>query len=187
MEFDDSTTVTVVERCPREGRIRLPGERFCEECGYDYEAPASTDDVDGVATWVVRIEADHEYWARCSPGDVAFPSRFEAREQALEGPDLLVGRRNVARRIEPDIDLGGPTEDPAVSRRHARLVRDGAEYQIIDLHSANGTWLNDSSEPLAPDTPVTLRAGDRVHLGAWTTLLICRGAPPVPDLPDSVG
>jgi hypothetical protein len=32
--------------------------------------------------------------------------------------------------------------------------------------------LNDDTEPIAPDVPVRLAPGDRVHLGAWTTITL---------------
>jgi pSer/pThr/pTyr-binding forkhead associated (FHA) protein len=58
-----------------------------------------------------------------------------------------------------------------VSRRHAVLVRtvdDG--YDVVDLGSTNGTFVNDADEPLAPNDPAPLAAGDELHVGAWTTI-----------------
>ncbi len=51
--------------------------------------------------------------------------------------------------------------DPLVSNRHARIVREGATLVLEDLGSTNGTWLNDSSV----DGPTPLHAGDRIRLG----------------------
>jgi hypothetical protein len=45
---------------------------------------------------------------------------------------------------------------------------------VVDCGSANGTTINDDPTPIQPDTPVTLAEGDRVHLGAWTTITIVR-------------
>lgn len=33
-------------------------------------------------------------------------------------------------------------DDPALSRRHFLIERDGAEYLLKDLHSQNGTWVD---------------------------------------------
>lgn len=55
-------------------------------------------------------------------------------------------------------------DDPIVSRHHARIVFDGAAYNVIDLKSVNGTYLTDArlldGVPAAwsPDSP--LRIGD---------------------------
>ena len=51
--------------------------------------------------------------------------------------------------------------DPTVSRRHARLRRQGDRWLLADLGSTNGTRLN--GWRLAEE--VELRAGDRVSFG----------------------
>ncbi len=43
---------------------------------------------------------------------------------------------------------------------------------MVDLDSANGTYLNDSPDPLPANQPTSLAAGDRIHVGAWTTLTL---------------
>ena len=51
-------------------------------------------------------------------------------------------------------------EDPAVSRRHAIVVREGDEVRILDDRSRNGVRLNGG---LVADAP--LRHGDELALG----------------------
>jgi len=51
----------------------------------------------------------------------------------------------------------------AVSRRHAVVERKDNIYQIIDLSSSAGTFLNDKK--LLPNTPYELTAGSRVSFG----------------------
>jgi hypothetical protein len=65
--------------------------------------------------------------------------------------ELLIGRHH-------DCDL--VLDDPTVSRRHARLLFRDGKWIIHDLHSTNGTLLNDS--PLGRSE---LRAGDYLTLG----------------------
>ncbi len=55
--------------------------------------------------------------------------------------------------------------DTEVSRRHAEVRRTGDAYRIVDLNSANGTYLNDEAVEQAP-----LAEGDHVRLGQ--TLLL---------------
>jgi pSer/pThr/pTyr-binding forkhead associated (FHA) protein len=56
--------------------------------------------------------------------------------------------------------------DPAVSRRHAQISRQGDVYEIEDLNSTNGTFINAQrvvgAVPLAP--------GDLIELGTAVTL-----------------
>jgi pSer/pThr/pTyr-binding forkhead associated (FHA) protein len=58
---------------------------------------------------------------------------------------------------------------------HAVLERqsDGL-YVVRDLGSTNGTMLNDDPAPIAPRTPIPLADGDRVRVGAWTTITVRR-------------
>jgi serine phosphatase RsbU (regulator of sigma subunit) len=55
-------------------------------------------------------------------------------------------------------DCEVPLDTPAVSRRHAAIIRDGDGYFIEDLKSRNGTILNE--RPIMERTP--LRNGDRL-------------------------
>ena len=55
------------------------------------------------------------------------------------------------------------------------LRQDDGSYAVIDPGSSNGTTLNDDPTPIAPNTLVPLASGDRIHLGAWTTITIHHG------------
>jgi pSer/pThr/pTyr-binding forkhead associated (FHA) protein len=52
-------------------------------------------------------------------------------------------------------------EDPFASARHARVYEQGNIMVIEDLHSTNGTYLNEE----LLETPRPLHAGDRVRIG----------------------
>ena len=55
--------------------------------------------------------------------------------------------------------------DPSVSREHARIGRQGEHYQVIDLDSSNGTFVNGARVDKS-----SLRDGDRVQVG---TVVVC--------------
>jgi len=177
---------------PRDGR-------FCEVCGHDFlaePAPGATppvspstpveatseSTVEPVAgttgTWRAVVVADRAYYdrmrAEAEPDaePVAFPLYCPERRFGLTGTEVLIGRRSRSRGIEPAIDLTGPPEDAGISHTHALLLATATGWNVVDLDSANGTYLNDATEPIPPHQPVPLTAGDRVHLGAWTTLTI---------------
>lgn len=68
-----------------------------------------------------------------------------------------MGRTAVIGRL-PECEI--TLDDPAVSRRHARITHDGGEYRIEDLGSTNGLRVNGEAV-----TSGRLRDGDRVDLG----------------------
>src|SRR5215212_2515528 len=51
--------------------------------------------------------------------------------------------------------------DPEVSRQHATLRREGANYWVVDLGSANGSYVNEQ----ALTVPRMLQDGDRIQFG----------------------
>jgi hypothetical protein len=128
--------------------------------------------------WRVVASADRAYYdrMRAAGGADAEPVHFPAfcpeRRFTLDGEQVLVGRRSRSRGIEPGIDLTGPPEDAGISHTHALFVAGPSGWSIVDLNSANGTYLNDGTDQLAANQQVALAAGDRVHLGAWTTLTL---------------
>ena len=140
----------------------------------------------GTGSWVVTVWADRDYHelvlARQSTDTPAtltaddFPAAVEAREVVLSGEEVRVGRAGDPRSTDaPEIDLGGPSRDPGVSHLHAVLLALPPDrWVVLDAGSTNGTTLNYAEEPLTPDTPVALTSGDRIHVGAWTTLTIER-------------
>ena len=81
------------------------------------------------------------------------PHEFE-----LTRAEVVIGR-------DPSVDL--TISSPAVSRRHARLLREGNGYVLEDLGSSNGTYLN--NEKLTGRR--TLKSGDQIRLGQAVTLV----------------
>jgi hypothetical protein len=170
--------------CPACGAGRVGSDRFCEGCGYDFvtqttpaEAAAAGQAGSGqagnAAAWEAIISADRVYFDQVASPGVVFPPHCPDRTFPLVGAELRIGRRSTSRGIYPEIDLSGAPEDSAVSHLHALLVRaaDGS-YSLVDPGSTNGTTVNDDQEPIAVNTPVSLGEGDRIHVGAWTTITI---------------
>lgn len=151
--------------------------RFCEVCGADSLASAPTQPLP-VLEWTAVISADRAYFEVVQAAEgpdaksVQFPAYFPDRFFPLHGKQTSIGRRSASRGIVPDIDLTGPPEDPGVSRLHAVLVPSGDGWAVVDLGSANGTTVNDDPKPLLANVPRPLAAGDRVHVGAWTTITL---------------
>jgi diguanylate cyclase (GGDEF)-like protein len=72
------------------------------------------------------------------------------------GRELLIGRREDA-----DIQL----RDDGVSRRHASLLVEGEGATLVDLESANGTWVNGQRVPRTH-----VENGARIQIGGHTIL-----------------
>jgi FHA domain len=130
-------------------------------------------------TWAVVVRADLSYFevVKAMGGEdaeaLAFPRFAPERRFVLTGEQMVIGRRSRSRGVDPDIDLVGPPEDPGVSHLHALLVAERAGWAIVDLASANGTYLNDpATTPIDPNVPVPVHDGDTIYLGAWTALTI---------------
>jgi hypothetical protein len=173
---------------PRDGR-------FCEVCGHDFLAepssvPSKSADNGAAASpsavppsggspngWRVVVTADRAFHARMQANPdaevVPFPAYCPERRFDLTGSEMLIGRRSRSRGIEPAIDLTGPPEDAGASHMHALLVATPeGTWTVVDLDSSNGTYLNDDPDPIAANQPVPLADGDRVHVGAFTTLTV---------------
>jgi hypothetical protein len=132
---------------------------------------------------VVQAVESYSHWLRrggggtpaAKPADTA-----EAGDWLLTGTDrlgrpirLVVAMRHLTRddqglvigrsRQIADLVLG----DPSVSRRHARLVRSGAGFAVVDLKSKRGTWVGSARlEPYAKPVPVD--EGTFVQFGTVT-------------------
>ena len=65
---------------------------------------------------------------------------------------------------EPVIDLSAfGAYGLGVSRLHAFFKKTEAGYEVRDMNSTNGTWLNDES--LVPNQQYPIKNGDRIRLG----------------------
>ena len=63
-----------------------------------------------------------------------------------------------------------------LSRRHAMIRRTKHGYDVIDLSSSNGTWLND--ERLIPNLPYPLTSGSQLRLARMRLFVLYR---PIPE------
>ncbi|MEV6597541.1 FHA domain-containing protein [Actinoplanes sp. NPDC051346] len=162
------------EACPHCGAPRTGSGRFCEDCGLDHltgKIPALAAPVPAPAAWTATIAADREYFEANAVEGADFPTETRTRTVNLPPPQLRIGRRSTSKGTEPEIDLAD--DDPGVSHHHALLTFSVAgEWLLCDLGSTNGTYLNDEPEPLPEGRIRTLADGDRVHVGAWTTITL---------------
>ena len=75
------------------------------------------------------------------------------RELILVKPEVVIGRAEAC-----DIGLFG---DPAVEKSHARIVKEGEEYLLVDCDTPSGTFWNEQRI----QRPTPLRSGDAIRIG----------------------
>ncbi|GGU93886.1 hypothetical protein GCM10010182_07050 [Actinomadura cremea] len=189
--------------CGNCGTARSPDARFCENCGTRFEEarasggsaperdrdvpriPGPRDPVSAPQGWVAVINADRAYYnsviAELGPWapDITFPPYCPERRIPLRDGEVWIGRRSVSRGIRPAIDLGENPADPGVSHLHAVLnAHADGTWTLTDHGSQNGTTMNGEVDVLKARVPVPVGDGDRIHVGAWTTITLTRQGGP---------
>jgi hypothetical protein len=188
--------VAVVEQpCRVCGTGRDGEDRYCVNCGYDFEEGEPLPPEPPPETGAVRVAAVEEQPRQPSAGtDVLDPA--PGAEAPSSAPALvLVVRVNTDRLEEPnappapadpsdrmfmvdrspilvgrdgpglDIPIHG---DPYVSRRHAEIVRVGSDWGVRDLGSTNGTRVN--GVVVEGSEVRTLALDDVIEIGFFTRL-----------------
>lgn len=138
-----------------------------------------------------KIGVEDVYCAHCgqrqpSPaegGSTALPPTSEGRTTAqlvvvsttdivkpfmINKESVLIGRTDPHTGIFPEIDLTMYDPETKVSRRHARIYRQGEQFLIEDLGSVNGTVVNSisgSSIRLNVKSPRVLSPDDELRFG----------------------
>jgi hypothetical protein len=173
--------------CPDCGIPRFGKARFCEVCRYDFQsgsgsktsaaAPAATvaavnppiipaPDTPLAVKLSVVVITDPTLVTEPDP-DNPCPVGAPERVFPLDLAENLLGRRSVSKDSHPEI----PVNDPSVSRRHLKFLRqpDGS-FQVVDLSSANG--LNFNGKTLEPGVQTPIAPGDEITIGMWTRIVI---------------
>ena len=81
------------------------------------------------------------------------------------GSRFLLDQPTTAAGRHPDSDIF--LDDVTVSRRHAEFRLDGGDFQVVDVGSLNGTYVN--REPV---DSATLANGDEVQIGKFRLVFL---------------
>jgi len=101
------------------------------------------------------------------PARIALHVTAAAKTIALDPArsEFLIGRPDPVTGIVPDIDLGSFDGNRTLSRRHARLLRDGGQYVVReDSATTNGTHVNGAR--LQTGVSVPIKPGDKLYFGS---------------------
>lgn len=148
--------------CNKCGSYNPKGSLFCNKCGASFEDAPKADTT--AALPAIEVETEEEV-------EVTIP------EEALEGGNAtLVMKRGpeagsrfvidrevitAGRHPESDVFL----DDITVSRRHAEIVRSPDGFEMIDVGSLNGTYVNRERIDR-----VKLKNGDEIQIGKFKLL-----------------
>ena len=134
------------------GRIAAD-DIFCAHCGARQPIGVGT----GAASQLARATAK-----LVVAGTTELDASFHLQKESN-----LLGRTDPQSNIFPEVDLSRFDPETKVSRRHARIWREGETFLVEDLGSINGTVINDAVR-LAPRQPRVLDSGDKLRLGETT-------------------
>jgi CRP-like cAMP-binding protein len=79
-------------------------------------------------------------------------------------PEFLVGRPDPVTGTTPEINLGPLDVQRSLSRRHAKVLRDGDRFSVREeVGTLNGTWVN--AARTKPGETIEFKAGDTLRFG----------------------
>ncbi len=122
--------------------------------------------------WTATVAADRKYFEANAIEGVEFPAGA-ADAHGRPARRRRCGSAGAASPRAPTRSSTCADADPGVSHSHALLTLsvDGV-WLVSDLGSTNGTYVNDEQQPLTAGQTRALKDGDRVHVGAWTTITL---------------
>jgi two-component system cell cycle response regulator len=111
------------------------------------------------------VHSIQDLMGAAKPQHSAYLIMISAKSAALVGKMTKLGEGELVLGRSPDAGL--QVEDDGVSRRHCKLVMspNGLAFQLVDLGSTNGTYLNGLKVDVA-----TLQDGDKIQVGSNTVL-----------------
>lgn len=107
--------------------------------------------------------------AEAKPAAAKIVEKVSGREFPLAAkPESTVGRPDSVTGIHPDIDLSTVDTQRSISRRHAKLMREGTSFFVFEeIGTANGTFVN--GDRVKTGVKSEVRPGDEIRFGAVVT------------------
>lgn len=81
-----------------------------------------------------------------------------------EQSEVTIGRVDPVNHVEPDVDLTRVDTELTTSRRHAKILRRGDGFYILEERATNGTFVN--GQRISAERPLLIRTGDDLMFGA---------------------
>ncbi len=140
--------------CPRCGRRNVPGANFCSSCGCGLGERS-----DDTATMMLEV-TEVEEPAGFDVGEISEPAVLVVTRGPNVGSRIPLGNRRITAGRHPESDLF--LDDVTVSRRHAEILYTEDGYEVSDVGSLNGTYVNRQRIDRA-----MLAHGDELQIGKF--------------------
>jgi hypothetical protein len=150
--------------CPNCGKNNKVGEAYCYSCGHILESSETmTKPLDKAD---VKYKLGTAYFGQADKLTISI--RGASNDIHVELRDeLVMGRASAQGPLRPDIDLSSfNAEQQGVSRLHAAFRRQENTVVLVDLGSANKTFIN--GQRVYPHEVRVMRSGDEIRLGKMT-------------------
>ena len=145
------------------------------ETEIDYRAEAVTKTISNLVVSENGVQAVDESWIPAA-GICFLIMRLSKTIVVRTEEDFFIGRDDDEFILKPLVNLAEfDGFAMGVSRRHAMICPVKHGYEVIDLISTNGTWLD--GRRLAPNKPYPLAPGAQLRVGREQLLVIYRSAP----------
>lgn len=140
--------------CPRCAHRNVLAANFCSSCGLDLSEQG-----DDTATMVLEVTdvAEQEGF---EAGEISEPAVLVVTRGPNVGSRIPLGHRRLTAGRHPESDLF--LDDVTVSRRHAEILYTEDGYEVSDVGSLNGTYLNRQRIDRA-----LLQHGDELQIGKF--------------------
>ncbi len=153
--------------CTECGHQNPAGSRFCAQCGHRLVAVESSAESTSTIHFGAPERVDGDAESLLSPVDEAAVDALPQGSALLivqRGPSagsrFLLDTDEVTAGRHPDSDIF--LDDVTVSRRHAAFRRTPDGYQVADVGSLNGTYVNRDRID-----SIILSGGDEVQIGKY--------------------
>lgn len=162
--------------CPSCNLYNEPGSIFCIHCGAPFEEaiirPVTTSRFGMPDQPLPESSDSHSQPPQTIPDSgIAFFFIDDKLPFELRADDEFVIGRKTDDSPEKIVDLVNyDAFGHGVSRRHVKIRRVLAGYEITDLESTNGTWVNE--QRLSPNKPYPLASGALLRLGRMRMYVI---------------
>lgn len=156
-------------KCYKCGAKLAEDSNFCNNCG-SAQGPGGAVEDPTTGLPVIEVEGGDEVEIACPPDSIR---TGEVVLVIKKGPDagarfqIEKGVTTAGRHPESDIFL----DDITVSRRHAEIRKLDTGYEIVDIGSLNGTYVNKERIDRS-----VLNNGDEVQIGKFRMLFFHGGA-----------
>lgn len=151
--------------CTKCGHKNKTGAYFCSSCGYALESDGDKTIVIAKVDPLQDAPGPQDNAAvdlRSLPTNVA-TLMVRSGPQAGERFTLTSAITKLGRHPDSDISL----DDVSVSRRHAEISHQSAEYVLRDAGSLNGTYVNQR-----PVESTVLQQGDEIQIGRFRLIYL---------------